>query len=350
MAHYASTGPSLTTVGWQSRQAVDGLRIPGRASTSTDDYEPGNVEGIWQAAYPPGTLRRRIAFGLYGVSLDGYWAVICASQRHLELLQAHGADARATGALAWPTLAVGLTRSQLASRWPALDQTTSRATTQHAVDPPLYTPTALVHRLVAIGLAPITPMTANLSLISRQSMVFDGVPWFAFHRDQQSGTVLVAEVSAGGTARRLGPYPATHDQIVERCWGVTPQIIEQGNNQDVITPGSFVELPQHSHSLRDQLDRLGPSIDGHRVSALDIESLLNGDIADIPIHATPASARRLFASISSAGNGDQLGQVDPDAQLLLKPPNGTAQREPRLGRGRTRPDGDTPAATAREAG
>lgn len=351
VAHYANRGPSLTTVGWQSSQASDGLRIPGRTHGSGDDYEVGNIEALWRAAYPPGVLHRRIAYGLYGVAPNGYWAVICASQRHVDLLQAHGTDARAAGALTWPFLAVGLTRSELVARWPALTQVAGPHDTRHAIEVPLYTPTALVHRLVAVGIAPITPMTANLTLISRQSMVFDGVPWFAFHRDSDSDATVVAEVTAAGEARRLGLYPAVHDSIVERCWGVTTRIVEQRHRFNVVVPGSFEQLPRRGATLRDNLTRLGPSIDGARLAALDVETVLNGDTDTVNVRRTPAAAHRLLAVMVSATDGSEIGRVDPGAQLLLKPPNGVAPREPRLGGSRTRATSE-PAQTdfAREAG
>ena len=130
VAHYAKTGPSLTSVGWNSSLASDGLRIPGGIQGTFEDFTPGNIEPLWQAAFPPGTLRGRIGYGLYGVSGSGYWAVIYRRHRQLEALMAHGADARAAKALSWPTLALGLSVAGLKQRWPALSLLDAPPTTR----------------------------------------------------------------------------------------------------------------------------------------------------------------------------------------------------------------------------
>jgi len=329
VAHYSKTGPSLTSVGWNSSLASDGLRIPGGVQGTFEDFTPGSIEALWHAAFPPGTLRGRIGYGLYGVSGSGYWAVIYSRHRQIEALMAHGADARAAGALTWPTLAVGLSVADMKRRWPALGFLDTPATTRCVVDPPLYTPTALVHRLLVLGIAPITPVTANLTLIGRQSMVFEGVPWFAFHR-VSAPTPEVVEVDVAGIARRLGSLGDVGDLILERCWGVT----ESGQNHlrsvGVVLPRSVDLRPDDYTSFRRRLGCV-LAMRSCRISAPEIESLLVPDAHPLSPWSIPPSIGTVIAAVAASQDVTLRRDVGAGGSLLLRSPNGPAPRQPRLG-------------------
>lgn len=340
VAHYSKTGPSLTSVGWNSSLASDGLRIPGGVQGIFEDFTPGNIEPLWHAAFPPGTLRGRIGYGLYGVSGSGYWAVIYSRHRQLEALMAHGADARAAKALSWPTLALGLSVADMERRWPALSLLDTRPTTRCMTDPPLYTPTALVHRLLVVGIAPITPMTANLNLISRQSMVFEGIPWFAFQENPNKRSTFVTEVDTAGFARRLGWYPAVHDQILSRCWGVAT--VGGGRGMaGVMLPRSLDRVVGASQRIQVQLLRALLETRGYRISAAEVESVTFGDVTELSILGLTSQSADLLLAAGAAADGELLGQVPDASRLVLMPPNGPAPRAPRIG---GRPALEPPAA------
>lgn len=330
IAHYVPGNASLTAVGWRSQLASDGLRSPGGPESTADFEEPDGIEDRWRFAYSSSLLDRRIGYGLYGVRANGYWAIICNTKRQVDALLAHGADARAADALAWPVLAVGLDLAAVQRRWPALTLLRKAPSTRVTTSSPLFTPTALVHRLVDIGFAPITPLTANLTLISRQSMTFDGVPWFAFTHDRQSGSLVVSEVSTAGVARRLGCYPAVHDAIVERCWGTSGGTVAQGRQRGVVYPSSIDRTASTSTKLREECLRLGSALDGRRVSAPELEEILGGYTTSLRHHRTPPGVAASLASVANAVDGALLGQVESGSRLLLKPPNGPATRAPRL--------------------
>jgi hypothetical protein len=114
--------------------------------------------------------------------------------------------------------------------------------------------------MLAIGVAPITMMTSNLALIDRRTVTFDGIPWFGFHQDKASGSSIVVEVSAAGHARRLGPLDQAINQIVERCWGVSPTTATGLRARGMVLPAAFDRLEAQTAALAsDLMAHWGPS-------------------------------------------------------------------------------------------
>ena len=185
---------SLTAVtGWRSAWASDGLNTPGQKASRYDLYDEigdDELEARWMAALPDERLHRRFAYGICGVSpVTGWWAVLYKQRQQVDAL--------------WLTAVTpGRPRRSPGRLWPsASTEPVSRSSGQRSAsagghapderrwlnDPPLYTPTALVHRMLAAGIAPITMMTSNLELIDRRAVTFDGVPWFGFTASSRTG-------------------------------------------------------------------------------------------------------------------------------------------------------------------
>jgi len=279
---------SLTAVtGWRSAWASDGLNTPGQKASRYDLYDEigdDELEARWIQALPGERLHRRFAYGICGVSpVTGWWAVLYKQRQQVDALLGHGSDARAAEVLAWPALAIGLDQAGVEKLWPALGLREGSAPDERRWlnDPPLYTPTALVHQMLAAGVAPITMMTSNLELIDRRAVTFDGVPWFGFHCESSTGEIIVVEVSASGHARPIGPLHQSIDQVVARSWGA---------------PSSAVRLRLHGTRLPACFDRLEERVDV-------LTSALMDGARDLRVVRLPASAVEALVGSSSAYAG-----------------------------------------------
>lgn len=324
---------SLTAMtGWRSAWASDGLNTPGVKASRYDLYDEigdDELESRWAEALPGERLHRRFAYGICGVSpVTGWWAVLYKQRQQVDALMAHGSDARAAAALAWPALAIGLDQAGVEKLWPALSvrQGPSPDERRWLNDPPLFTPTALVHRMLAAGIAPITMMTSNLALIDRRAATFDGVPWFGFTRDSGTAKTIVVEVSASGHARRLGPLNRSLDQMVARSWGAFPASAARLAAQGVCLPGVFNRLADQVAVLGAALGVAAPNLRRTRLPAAAVEALLSSKLARPAFVAAGGSARALIADAGSVADGDALpGAASLADRLLAKAVNVPAE-------------------------
>lgn len=318
---------SLTAVtGWRSAWASDGLNTPGQKASRYDLYdEIGDDElgARWMAALPDERLHRRFAYGICGVSpVTGWWAVLYKQRQQVDALLAHGSDARAAEVLAWPALAIGLDQAGVDKLWPALGLREGPAPDKRRWlnDTPLYTPTALVHRMLSAGVAPITMMTSNLELIDRRAVTFDGVAWFGFHRDAAGRTIAV-EVSASGLACRIGPLERSTDQIVSRSWGATPSSAARLRLHGVRLPGAFDRLEEQVAVLASAFGDAALDLATVRLPAPAVEAL----VSSTSNHAGFVASRQSQVLVSRAGKlaGGDVALL-PAAladRLLAKPVN-----------------------------
>lgn len=320
---------SLTAVtGWRSAWASDGLNTPGQKASRYDLYDEigdDELEARWIAALPDERLHRRFAYGICGVSpVTGWWAVLYKQRQQVDALLAHGSDARAAEVLAWPALAIGLDQAGIETLWPALGLRQGSAPDERRWlnDPPLYTPTALVHRMLAAGVAPITMMTSNLELIDRRAATFDGVAWFGFALDDRMAGAIVVAVSASGHARLLGRLHESIDQILLRSWGPTPSDAARLHAQGVCLPRMFTSLRPRLAVLTAALGDVAGDLVRHRLPAPVVEAVMSSTLAHVPLMASPPSAKKL---VSEAGSGEDShawsGPASLGDRLLAKPVN-----------------------------
>lgn len=315
---------SLTAVtGWRSAWASDGLNTPGQKASRYDLYDEigdDELEARWMAALPEERLHRRFAYGICGVSpVTGWWAVLYKQRRQVDALLAHGSDARAAEALAWPALAIGLDQAGVEKLWPALGLRQEPAPDKRRWinDPPLFTPTALVHRMLAAGVAPITMMTSNLELIDRRAVTFEGVPWFGFHRDSSTGQTIVVEVSASGHARRIGPIERSIDQIVVRSWGATPSNATRLRSNGMRLSGKFDRLEDQVLVLASDLNCAALDHGHVRLPAPGVEAVMSSTSASAAFVASRRSSQELVEEAAAAGSGGYLLQTGLLADRLL---------------------------------
>lgn len=319
---------SLTAVtAWRSAWASDGLNTPGEKASRYDLYDEigdDELEARWIAALPDERLQRRFAYGICGVSpVTGWWAVLYKQRQQVDALLAHGSDARAAEVLVWPALAIGLDQAGVEKLWPALGlrQGPTPDERRWLNDPPLYTPTALVHRMLAAGIAPITMMTSNLELIDRRAVTFDGVPWFGFYRESSTGRTIVVEVSASGHARGMGPLERSIDQIVDRSWGATPSSAARLRLRGVLLPGAFDRLEARVAVFASAVGDAALDLGGVRLPAPAVEALV-GSASD-HVGFVPSRPRQAFVGRWAKHVDSETGPLPARLtdRLLAKPVN-----------------------------
>lgn len=320
---------SLTAVtGWRSAWASDGLNTPGPNASRYDLYDEigdDELEARWMSALPDERLNHRFAYGVCGVSpVTGWWAVLYKQRRQVDALLAHGGDARAADALAWPALAIGLDQAGVERLWPALGLRQGPAPDERRWlnDPPLYTPTALVHRMLAAGVAPITMMTSNLELIDRRAVTFDGVPWFGFHRESSTGLTIVIEASASGHARRLGVLDDAFDQIMLRSWGATSSSVAGMRLLGIELPAAFDRLEARVSGLVAGVTNAACRGVAFRLPAPAVDAMMSTGSMQGVVVPSPPSAQAFMIKAERLADQEALPTVaSPADRLLAKPPN-----------------------------
>ena len=318
---------SLTAVtGWRSAWASDGLNTPGHKASRYDLYDEigdDELEARWIEALPDERLNRRFAYGICGVSpVTGWWAVLYKQREQLDALLAHGSDARAADVLAWPALAIGLDQAGVERLWPALGLRHGPAPDgrRWLNDPPLYTPTALVHRMLAAGVAPITMMTSNLELIDRRAVTFDGVAWFGFHRESSTGRTIVVEVSGSGHAYRIGPLECSIEPIVGRCWGATPASADRLRLLGIRLPGMLDRLEAQVALLGSALNHAAIDLRSVRLPASAVEAGISSTSAHLAFLVSGGLSQEFIKEVSRTGSGSP-DKSSPVLRLLAKSVN-----------------------------
>lgn len=320
---------SLTAVTrWRSAWASDGLNTPGQNTSRYDLYDEigdDELEARWMEALPDERLHRRFAYGICGVSpVAGWWAVLYKQRRQVDALLAHGSDARAAEALAWPALAIGLDQAGVEKLWPALGLRRGSAPDERRWlnDPPLYTPTALVHRMLAAGVAPITMMTSNLELIDRRAVTFDGVPWFGFHCESSTGQTIVVEVSASGHARRLGVLDEALDQIMLRSWGAASSSVAGMRLLGIELPASFDRVEARVARLVARVTDAACRRGDVRLPASAVDGMMStGSMRGVFVPSVPSTQMFMKGAERLADREPLPTVAAPADRLLAKPPN-----------------------------
>lgn len=318
---------SLTAVaGWRTRLASDGLAIPGSRGSRYDLYDDigdDELEHRWREALPNEGLHRRFVYGLYGVSPEhGWWAVVYRQRRQLESLMAFGSDLAGGRAVSWPAMSLGLDPPALRRRWPALaTHVSGSGASRWLVDPTMHTPSALVHRLLAVGVVPITMMTSNLALIDRRASTFGGVPWFAFAADDRGRRPVTVEVTAAGEARRLGPAAVGYQQIIDRCWGLSIPVVRRMRLRGVHLPESPEDTASVVLNVGRSLDLLARHLDQVAIASPSVEDALTGCCPDLRPVPLGGPARRVIVGASAMHDGEIVGHVDSRPMFLVKPTN-----------------------------
>ena len=305
VAHLSVSGQSLTEqVGWNTSLVTDGLAFSGTRWSGT--------------AVPPGVI---VTHGLIGASRsEGYWAVLYATPKQAQRLVMFGPDANSPGQTPWPTLTVGLKVSGLETRWPGLRGTPILPQARQWAAHPLMTSSSIVHRLLAIGVAPTSEITSKLRLLGRSTESMMGVPWFGFH--QASSGLFVSEVSPTGDARSLGRADtSTINRMVERVWGMTPQLAASIEARSVRLPRSFDGFRDAVERIGDELLSRGSSeLAGSRLPAISIEDRLNGVEGALRLLSTPRSVEDRLIGVSSSPPGTSLvRRLEPESGLVLLP-------------------------------
>ncbi len=304
VAHLSPKGQSLTERGgWRSSLVSDGLDLPW-----------SEREGI---EVPAGAV---VTHGLISASpSDGYWAVLYATHSQAQRLVTFGQDINSPGQTSWPTLTVGLEVPGLEARWPGLRTAPISPQARQWAQHPLMTPTAIVHRLLAIGVAPASEITSKLSLLGRSTESLMGVGWFGFHRGP-SGQLFVSQVSAAGDATSLGRADSsTLALMVERSWGISPQLAASLESRGVRLPASLDGFEEAVGSIEDEImSNQFESLAGTRLPASSIEDRLNGAEGPLQLLPTPGSIEGRLIGISSRPPGTSLmRRLEPDTGLLL---------------------------------
>lgn len=324
---------SLTAVtSWRTRLASDGLAIPGTRASRYDLYDDtgdDELEHRWREALPEERLQHRFVYGLYGVSPEhGWWAVLYRRRDQLDSLMSLGTTLTGEGAVTWPATSVGLNHSALQRLWPALTrgQLTGTSLSRFVAEPILHTPTALVHRLLTLGVAPVTMMTSNLALLDRRVSTFDGVPWFAFRADDRQGAVI-AEVTAAGQVRRLHQLGSGFGLVAERCWGVTAAVARRLRLHGIRLPASLDGITQSSMALSRAVDGLGRYSELVVVPSPSIEDLLSSGATEPSSVEMPRGAQVAVLAAWEGQDGEVVGRLPRSSGLLVKPANLSLNRE-----------------------